>query len=319
MLTDPAMKACPSNRVTILMAMYNGAPWLATQLESIYAQSHRNWRLIVSDDGSKDGSPDQLLAWTAQHTDAWIELRQGPSRGAASNFLSMLSALNGEREGFVALADQDDRWLPGKLHRALQTLNTVPARRPGLYCGPTIICDESLRPLRRSRIPQREAAFANAIVQNIAGGNTMVLNPAAAKLVKGAAQEADKIVIHDWWIYQIVTGAGGVVLFDPEPQVYYRQHGHNQIGANDRIRDQARRARKILGGQARDWMDINLAALQRSRHRLTHENQVLLEALTRARTLPSWQRIGALRELGLYCQTRRGDLGLWISAALNRI
>lgn len=309
----------PSSCVTILMAMYDGAPWLYTQLESIRAQDHPEWRLIVSDDGSQDGSVERLLHWAAHHAESRVELRHGPRSGPAPNFLSMLANLEHERGDFVALADQDDQWLPGKLSRALHKLRAIPADRPALYCGATVICDRDLRPIRRSRIPRREPAFVNALVQNIAGGNTMVLNPAAAQLVKYAAREAREIVLHDWWIYQMVSGAGGTVIFDTEPQVHYRQHARNQVGSNDRLIDSVRRIQRILAGRAREWMDINLAALERSGHRLTAKNRSTVLALAQARRLPAWKRVPAVHRLGLYAQTHRGNFGFRLAVVLARI
>jgi len=301
------------------MAMYNGAPWLHTQLDSFRDQDHPDWRLIVSDDGSQDGSVELLQDWATHHTDFRVELRHGPRRGPAKNFLSMLANLDEGTGDYVALADQDDLWLPGKLSRALHKLRVIPVDLPALYCGATLICDKDLRPLRRSRVPRRGPAFANALVQNIAGGNTMLLNPAAAQLVGSAAREARQIVLHDWWIYQMVSGAGGIVVFDPEPQVHYRQHDRNQVGANDRLADSVRRVKRIMYGQTRNWMDVNLTALQRSAHRLAPENRSLLEALARARTLPTWRRVAAVQGLGLYCQTHRGSIGLWAAVILGKI
>ena len=299
--------------------MYNGAPWLYTQLDSFRAQDHADWRLIVSDDGSQDDSVERLRDWAAHHPRFRVELRHGPRRGPAENFLSMLANLGDRTGDHVALADQDDFWLPGKLSRALQKLRVIPVDLPALYCGATLICDKDLHPLRRSRIPRREPSFANALVQNIAGGNTMMLNPAAAQLVGNAAKEPRQIVLHDWWLYQMVTGAGGIVVFDPEPQVHYRQHDRNQVGSNDRLADSARRVKRLMTGQHRNWMDVNLTALQRSVHRLAPENRFLLEGLARARTLPTWKRTAAVRELGLYCQTHRGNMGLWAAVIMGKI
>ena len=60
----------------------------------------------------------------------------------------------------------------------------------------------------------------------------MVFNRAAKNLIVEASLNTP-VVSHDWWCYQIVTGAGGHVMYDPEPCLKYRQHGKNQIGANN--------------------------------------------------------------------------------------
>ena len=53
-------------RITILMASYNGAAHIGAQLESLAAQSHRDWRLIVSDDGSSDATCAIVEAFAAR-------------------------------------------------------------------------------------------------------------------------------------------------------------------------------------------------------------------------------------------------------------
>ncbi len=202
--------------VCILMGMYNGAAHLQDQLDSYIAQSHRNWSLIISDDGSTDESPRIARAFARAHPDRAIEIRPGPRRGFARNFLSLLQAAPGDVP-FVALSDQDDVWFPARLERAVKALHVMDPATPALYCGATLVCDETLAPLGVSATLRRDPDFRNALVQSIGGGNTMVLNHAATALAAAAAAEASDPVSHDWWLYQIVTGCGGVVLHDPDP------------------------------------------------------------------------------------------------------
>ena len=49
------------------------------------------------------------------------------------------------------------------------------------------------------------------------------------------------MVAHDWWAYQLVSGAGGTVIYDPEPFVAYRQHAGNLIGGNQGLARQGAR------------------------------------------------------------------------------
>ena len=58
----------------------------------------------------------------------------------------------------------------------------------------------------------------------------MLFNAAAKGLFEAAP--GLEVVAHDWWAYQLVSGAGGAVVYDPEPMVGYRQHGRNLIGGN---------------------------------------------------------------------------------------
>ena len=70
-----------TQQVCILMGTYNGAAYLAEQLISIENQSHKNWRLIISD----DGSTDDTVAIAKSFQEKWggdrLEIREGPQDG----------------------------------------------------------------------------------------------------------------------------------------------------------------------------------------------------------------------------------------------
>ena len=100
---------------------------------------------------------------------------------------------------------------------------------------------------------RRRPSFENALVQSLAGGNTMVFNCAAKRLLEKAGSL--DIVAHDWWTYKLTTAAGGFVVYDPEPSVEYRQHGQNLIGSNSSIFAKIQRIRMLLSNRFRDWND----------------------------------------------------------------
>lgn len=168
-------------------------------------------------------------------------------------------------------------------------------------------------------LPARPPGFRHALVQNIAGGNTMMLNRGAIALLAAASREPERIVVHDWWIYQIVSGAGGRVIFDPVPLLLYRQHGGNLIGANDGLRAKYRRLRMLLSGGFRQWNAINIRALSASAHRFTPENRRLLAEFEALRRAGPWGRLRQLKRTGLYRQGLPGRLSLWLAAVLGRI
>src|SRR5699024_3540130 len=100
-------------------------------------------------------------------------------------------------------------WLAGKLSRALAALQEL-GKAPALYCSRATICDAGLRPLGLTPALRHKPSFRHALVQNLVQGNTAVLNPAAAALARQAAQgagagdRARPVVMHDWWLYQLV-------------------------------------------------------------------------------------------------------------------
>ncbi|MDS9469137.1 glycosyltransferase family 2 protein [Paracoccus sp. MBLB3053] len=305
-------------KVSILMAVYNGQRFLQEQLDSFVAQDGVDWSLTASDDGSTDGSADIIAAFAALHPGR-VEQVQGPRNGVAENFRHLLSFVPTSAD-FAAFSDQDDVWLPGKLSRAVSMLEKVTDGRPALYCSRTRIvsCDLGQRGL--SRDISRPPSFRNALVQNIASGNTIVLNRAAVDLLQAAHAEAGPVPIHDWWAYQIIAGAGGEIVFDREPALLYRQHGENSIGANAGLRSLRERVQMTMRGRFASWHRMNTAALSASSHRMTEANRQILTDFQNALNTPSTlRRLKALRQSGAYRQTWTSNAALWVAAIINRL
>jgi glycosyltransferase involved in cell wall biosynthesis len=298
--------------VAILMGTWNGARFLGEQLATIAAQSHRDWRLVVSDDGSTDDTRAVLAAFAAGAGAGRVEVRDGPRAGFAANFLT-LAGDPAIRADFYAFADQDDLWHADRLARGLARLGGLPPGVPALAGGRTTLVDEAGRPVGVSPEFRAPPSFANALVQSIAGGNTMLFNARAKRLFEAVPDVA--VVAHDWWAYQLVSGAGGTVVYDPEPFVAYRQHGANLIGGNQGFRARGARLRMLLAGRMAEWTDTNLAALERARALLTPEAAAKVALLREARGRRLLPRLALLRRLALYRQTRAGTASLWLAGA----
>lgn len=308
-----------SPSVTILLAVHNGQPYLQEQLNSIARQTHGRWRILASDDGSCDTSRDILDRFAA----ATGRLRQisGPRLGPAANFLFLIRAFaNLARENDVlAFCDQDDVWMPERLAHGMRALDRLDTEKPALFCSRTLITGAELQSPRPSRKLARPPGFRNALVQNIAAGNTILLNRAGTRLICDAAGETDAVVMHDWWVYQVITAAGGVVIHENTPLIYYRQHRNNQIGANTSFTARCFRVWMIASGQIRKWNDINVAALRQSAHRFEPQNQAFLEAFARMRGSVLPARLWRLWQLGVYRQSFASGCALWMAAMFGRL
>ncbi len=303
-------------QVTILLALFNGARFIQEQLDSIAGQTHRDWRLIISDDGSTDASCAIVRRWATNHPRCDLQLINGPRQGFAQNFLFLLSQVDANVRN-VAFSDQDDVWLPDKLDRALAALARQARRRPALYCGSTWVCDRRLGRRRMSQRWPQPPSFRNALVQNIAAGNTIVLNHSALRLLRAANRRVTTVAAHDWWAYQLVIGAGGQILQDDRPGLLYRQHDANVIGANRGPRAVLRRFRMVFGGEFREWNDQNLNALSVVSPFLTPENRSIAAEFDAARRAPLLLRPWRIGRLGLHRQSRVGTGCLWLMAALG--
>ena len=165
---------------------------------------------------------------------------------------------------------------------------------------------------------RREPSFRNALVQSLAGGNTMVFNRAARDCL-AVASDRTNFVSHDWWSYLLVTGAGGVVQYSTSPLVRYRQHAGNQVGANTSWRARCVRLRLLFRGQFAEWTENNLQGLDRNRDLLTPDAIAALEPFVRARKGNLVSRIRNLRRSGVYRQTLLGTVLLWCAVVFGRM
>ena len=321
--------ALADHTVAVLLATYNGGQHISAQLASLAGQTHKGWRIVVSDDGSTDDTLEQVAAFAASHDQREVEVRNGPRRTArfpaptcdprqpaAANFLSLLSDTAIDADCF-ALCDQDDVWHPEKMERALARLGQVPDGVPGLYCSRTRLVGATGQACGLSSRFNCPPSFRNALVQSIGGGNTMVLNRAARDLVAAAGPVT--VVAHDWWLYMLVAGAGGWVYYDPAPMVDYRQHDGNLVGANQDTSALWDRVQMVLSGGFSQWMDLNLAALHQHEHLLTAENHALLNEFRWRRHRRIDQRLGIMTRLGLHRQTWRGQAALALAILADRI
>ena len=299
------------------MCTYRGEKYLQRQLETVFGQSYRNWHLFVSDDGSDDRTLAILDRWRATAGGERIRVYSGPRRGFACNFFSLIARPEVKAD-YYAFTDQDDEWDNRKLERAVRKLNYFPLDAPVLYASRSELVDERGNHLGYSRRYQKPSGFSNALVQNMASGNTMVLNHAAIELMRSAGTDVD-VSAHDWWAYLIVTGSGGMMVFDQQPTIRYRQHEKNLYGSNTSYRAMWRRVRKMFAGDFRAWNDRNLAALRASAWLLHEDNKLLLERFERARRGSIAARMLGLLKAGVYRQTWDGQLGLLIAALSKRM
>lgn len=304
----------------ILMGLFNGARHLEAQLASLRDCGLGAWELRVSDDGSSDDGL-RILQTFAQQLEGGacrVHCSYGPGRGFAANYMQLLADLP-EVTGCVALADQDDIWLPDRLARATALLNRIPPGVPAFTCARRLDWRPETGKVVATRPLRKRPSFANALLENVAFGNTIVMNAAAARLARAAAPRAGGIYAHDWFLYQLLTGAGALCLQEEEPAVLYRQHAGNAIGAQTGALAWLRRKLQVLQGLYALRVSAQVQALIRCEDMLLPENRATLVAFLRAREAPLFGRLRRLRQAGVFRQRFGGILGFWGAAVLGRV
>lgn len=228
--------------IVILLATYNGEKYIRQQLKSLFEQTNQNFRLVVHDDGSSDATAEIINEYRDKYPDR-IEIFYGNSCGGPKeNFLWMLGRVEAD---YYLFCDQDDVWLPEKLQRSMDALASeednyrsskeeVP---PVCVFTDMRVVDEELNTLSDSfiryigRVPEN-TAYTQILIDNPAAGCTMCFNRALRDLVVDLAPSVDlnNIPMHDAFVLEIAAIMGKVVAID-EPLAYYRQTGHNAMGA----------------------------------------------------------------------------------------
>lgn len=301
--------------MAVLLATKDGAAFIDEQLRSLADQTHDAMDVWVSDDGSTDDTLEILSVWRNRWAKGTFNISEGPRLGFAENFRALLSNPSIEAD-CVAFCDQDDLWESRKLETALAWMSSQDQSMPLLFCSRTLTISQTGEPIGMSPLFKRAPSFRNALVQSLAGGNTMVLNQSAWKRLALASRRAS-FVSHDWWAYQMVTGAGGVVHYHRDPLVRYRQHASNLVGANTSWTARFARLRMLAGGRFSAWNDVNLAALEKNRDLLVPEAVRVLDLFARARGGNLIAAMASLHRSGVYRQTRRGTLALWLAVAFG--
>ncbi|SLN15403.1 Glycosyl transferase family 2 [Aquimixticola soesokkakensis] len=326
----PDQEAAPESApatgpVTILLCTFNGAPYLRQQLDSYVAQTHRDWSLWVSDDGSDDDTRAILSAFqTEMQGRNAVHLVAGPKRGFAANYLSLLAHPDLPRQT-TFLSDQDDVWLNTKIARAIAALKT--STGPAVYGAGSLHVDRNLVELGTSRPPPERPDFRHALCQNAVSGHSATLNAKGLDLVRRAltpvelarAGTPQGIAFHDWFLYQLFTGTGADVLLDPRAMLLYRQHGGNWIGAHNSLAARLQRIRIVMNSGFGGWMRGQLLALERSRALLTPESAAMVRDLCAAFQRGGTKPLASLLRHGVHRQSATGTFALRLAAATGRL
>jgi glycosyltransferase involved in cell wall biosynthesis len=299
------------------MCTFNGAQYLNEQLISIANQSYKNWHLYVSDDGSIDHTLEILRVFQSRHGENRVVIFDGPKQGPTKNFLSLAYRVHQQCDYF-AFCDQDDIWHEDKLSRAIKFLGSPKQNYPSLYCSSTRYISQSGDYLQGSYVFKKAPSFKNALVQSIAGGNTMVFNKAAASLL-AKTPFASTLEAHDWWLYILTAGCGGQVYYDPKPSIDYRQHSGALVGENQSLRAKYIRIKKLLDGRFRGWNDKNIEALTDFVDQLTAENLTTLSWFYKIRFQSLLIRMYAFFCSGIRRQTFIGNVALFIGLIFKKI
>ena len=217
--------------VIVICSTFNGQKYLKEQIDSLFHQSYKDFKLLFRDDGSVDGTKEILSSCN-------IELLfSSENLGVKKSFETLLkyASENSDAKYFV-FCDQDDVWNHDKIERTLEKMheleNLYGDNIPLLVHSDLEVVNDKLETLssamwKSEHIYPRTNTLNKLLMQNTITGCTMMINRDLAKLCLPMSSNA---IVHDWWVGLVASYFGKIGYVD-DSTIKYRQHTSNTIGA----------------------------------------------------------------------------------------
>ena len=215
----------------VLLATYNGQQFIGELLDSLLAQNHPDFRLVVRDDGSSDATMAILRDYQPRFGGRMdIAEDATPTGSPMLNFEKLMQRSTADH---ILFCDQDDVWLPNRVAASVAMLTEAEkahgADIPVFVFNDLVAVDGKLNPLNESywafkKIPPSMAkSLPQCLITSPILGCSAGVNRA---LVQRALPIHPKAVYHDWWALHVALLFGHVAWSD-EKTVLYRLHGNN--------------------------------------------------------------------------------------------
>ena len=212
--------------LSVAIATYNGARFLREQLDSIYRQTHLPDEVVVSDDGSTDGTL-AILEEYKQRYGLKYSVNQG-KHGVNANFFKAMALCTGE---LISICDQDDIWFPNKLETLYAHIITMDMRKPCVVSSLRQDINAAGEVLSVIHAPYTEGWAATLLTYSRNQGCTMVFNRALLDILLPTIYRVENsltTLYYDEWV-----AYAGALLGDkhnlPDILMSYRHHDKNTV------------------------------------------------------------------------------------------
>jgi glycosyltransferase involved in cell wall biosynthesis len=220
--------------VSVLIPVYNGEPFLAECIESVLAQDFADYELLISDDGSTDGSARVIQRYAER--DGRIRWWRNPHNlGIGGNFNACLKAARGE---YVKYVLQDDKLLdPSVVRRMVATLEGDSTVSLVVLASQRIDADSKLIHTRdrfgRSGVWEGKEVIAKCLGENanLIGEPSLALFR-RAQAARGFDEGLRQLLDLELWFHLLEQGRFAYIA---EPLCAFREHAAQQSEVNWRI------------------------------------------------------------------------------------
>lgn len=201
--------------VSIALTTYNGERYLAQQMDSLLVQDYPNFEIVVSDDGSSDGTVALLERYAEQDARVRLLPRARERLGFNDNFARCFAACRGE---LISPCDQDDYWYPTKTRRLVEGLGDAVA----IYCNSRYV-DGVGRPLGVLMSDLYTMLHGTDqrvfMLRNTVSGHAMLFR----RTLLSAAGATPESSYFDWWLAFVACKTGGLAYLEAT-LIDYRRH-----------------------------------------------------------------------------------------------
>lgn len=273
-----------SPTVTVGLPVFNGEPFVSDAIEAILAQTHDDLVLVISDNGSTDGTEEICRAFAARDRRVTYE-RQPENRGAAWNYNRTVALTS---TPFFKWAAADDLLAPTCIERCYQTLITAPLSVVMVYPR-TMLIDTTGAQLGEwndgleARSPRASRRF-NQVVRNVVLGNGifgLVRTDALRRTrLHGNYPSAD-------WVYLAELALLGEIWELPEPLFLRRMHPGTSRAANATVEEVSAWFDPLARPETNEKRRLRRELVRAVRHA---ELSRLERGTTLALLIPTWVR-----------------------------
>lgn len=263
-------------RIAVLLAAYQGEKYIEAQLNSIVGQDIEYITIFINIDKSKDKTVEICKKLSselgAKNRNKTIIINDNDVvfGSAGKNFYNIFMTTNFQNFDYVALSDQDDIWGVNKLSRAIDVINRENA---DAYSSDVIAFwpDGSKEIIKKS---QKQKKF-DFIFESAGPGCTFVMTRKFAENFQNTVIKKNGSLPfhHDWFIYAYARVKKFKWIIDNEPNLFYRQHADNQVGANKGFRQIISRVNNLKNG---DYKTQIFEIINSTNYNINYKKEILI-------------------------------------------
>lgn len=243
-------------KIAVLLAAFNGEKYIKQQIESILNQYGIIIDIYISIDQSTDKTLEICQSLKENNKNIFIissgEIIFG---SAGKNFYHLIERVDIKKYDYISLADQDDIWKKNKIYRGITVIESK--KISGYSSDVECFWDDNRKSNKiiKKSYPQKKFDY---YFEPAGPGCTYILNKDFALAIQNKIKENKNLPFHhDWYIYAFARVNNFKWHIDNQPNIYYRQHSKNQVGANHGINQYIKRFKKLRSGNfKKDYKEI---------------------------------------------------------------